>query len=180
MRFSSLALLPAFLVASSSVANPVILSDEQFALAADGPINVANKWSWEDCGQADWPVQVKSIEVSPDPPKPGQDLSVKVNAQSSETIDEGAYADVTVKLGLVKLLQKTFDVCEEARTNNVTIQCPVDPGEYTITQTVALPKEIPRAKFNVLVQGYTPEDDPMLCIKLNVDFMISFPRPRQL
>lgn len=27
---------------------------------------------------------------------------------------EGAYADVTVKLGLVKLLQKRFDVCEEA------------------------------------------------------------------
>jgi len=27
---------------------------------------------------------------------------------------DGAYADVTVKLGLVKLLQKRFDVCEEA------------------------------------------------------------------
>jgi hypothetical protein len=27
---------------------------------------------------------------------------------------EGAYADVTVKLGLIKLLQKRFDVCEEA------------------------------------------------------------------
>jgi hypothetical protein len=27
---------------------------------------------------------------------------------------EGAFADVTVKLGLIKLLQKQFDVCEEA------------------------------------------------------------------
>ena len=27
---------------------------------------------------------------------------------------EGAYADVTVKLGLIKLLQKQFDICEEA------------------------------------------------------------------
>ena len=27
---------------------------------------------------------------------------------------EGAYADVVVKLGLVKLLTKRFDVCEEA------------------------------------------------------------------
>lgn len=27
---------------------------------------------------------------------------------------EGAYADVTVKVGLIKLLQKEFDLCEEA------------------------------------------------------------------
>jgi hypothetical protein len=29
-------------------------------------------------------------------------------------LQEGSVADVTVKLGLIKLLQKTFDVCEEA------------------------------------------------------------------
>ena len=77
-------------------------------------------------------VQIKSIEVSPDPPQPGQNLTVKVNGYTSEPIvvrhapsstygttnncvlQEGAYADVTVKLGLIKLLQKRFDVCEEA------------------------------------------------------------------
>jgi hypothetical protein len=29
-------------------------------------------------------------------------------------LQDGSVADVTVKLGLIKLLQKTFDVCEEA------------------------------------------------------------------
>jgi hypothetical protein len=65
-----------------------------------------------------------------------------------------------VKLGLIKLLQKRFDVCEEAcvhdnstsgmktnstlrRKNNATVQCPVEPGTYNVEQTVALPKEIP-------------------------------------
>lgn len=32
-------------------------------------------------------------------------------------IQEGAYAAVTVKLGLIKLLTKTFDICEEAYVN---------------------------------------------------------------
>lgn len=32
----------------------------------------------------------------------------------SFSMQEGAYADVTVKLGLIKLIQKQFDVCEEA------------------------------------------------------------------
>ena len=30
------------------------------------------------------------------------------------SLQEGAYADVIVKIGLVKLLQKEFDLCEEA------------------------------------------------------------------
>jgi hypothetical protein len=32
------------------------------------------------------------------------------------------------------------------------------------------------AKFTVDVQGYTVEDDDMLCLKLRVDFMKHFPR----
>ena len=71
--------------------------------------------------------------------------------------------DITVKLGLIKLLQKRFDICEEAYVSptppfllatlgfNITyrsksdldIKCPVQVGEYDVSQTVALPKEIP-------------------------------------
>lgn len=32
----------------------------------------------------------------------------------SDFFQEGAYADVEVKLGLIKLLHKRFDLCEEA------------------------------------------------------------------
>lgn len=80
------------------------------------------------------PVQITSIVVKPDPPQPGQNLTVIVNANVIERIEvrhlyyhrillldsslinsqEGATVDVTVKIGLVKLLQKTFDLCEEA------------------------------------------------------------------
>lgn len=35
-------------------------------------------------------------------------------AEDTADMQEGAYADVTVKLGLIKLLQKQFDLCEEA------------------------------------------------------------------
>jgi hypothetical protein len=58
--------------------------------------------------------QLKSINVSPDPPVPGKNLTVNVDADVLDVIEDGATADVTVKLGLIKLLQKSFDVCEEA------------------------------------------------------------------
>ncbi|KAB5592652.1 ML domain-containing protein [Ceratobasidium theobromae] len=133
-----------------------------------GEAHTTSSWSYTDCGLPTDAVEVKSIKISPDPPQIGKDLTV-----TAQGVD-GAYADVTVKLGRVKLLHKEFDICEEARNNNVTIQCPVEPGEYEIVQTVQLPKETPRAKFTVDVEGYTSEEawEPdLVCLKLQVDFI---------
>lgn len=51
---------------------------------------------------------------------------------------------------------------------NATLTCPVEPGTYTLEQTVELPKEIPRAKFAIDVLGVTAEDEDMLCLKLYI------------
>lgn len=84
---------------------------------------------------------------------------------SGARLQEGAYADVSVKLGLIKILQKQFDLCEEAyvsvifavsemltlsylrRNANTTVQCPVQEGNYEVVHTVALPKEIPQGQL---------------------------------
>ncbi|KAG6842588.1 Phosphatidylglycerol/phosphatidylinositol transfer protein [Blastosporella zonata] len=154
--------------ASLALANPVV---SQVAIQDDSPVHTTEGWSWENCGSPNDVIQIDNIQVSPDPPKPGHDLTVKVKGKAVSGIEEGAYADVTVKLGLIKLIHKQFDLCEEARAANASVQCPVEPGDYEVTHTVALPKEIPQAKFSIDVQGYTANDDDMLCLKLKVDFM---------
>lgn len=83
---------------------------------------------------------------------------------------EGSIADVTVKIGLIKLLQNQFDICKEARNNDVALQCPVEPGEYAITQVVALPREIPPAKFNVHINAIGAKDEDLTCLDLAIDF----------
>lgn len=40
--------------------------------------------------------------------------SLAVHSQGLTGAQDGSYADVVVKLGLIKLLSKRFDVCEEA------------------------------------------------------------------
>ncbi|KAJ7783889.1 ML domain-containing protein [Mycena maculata] len=135
-------------------------------------VNAAS-WEYVDCGLPSHPLQIDSIALFPDPPLPGQDLTVTVKALVTESIEEGASAAVTVKLGLIKLLQKTFDVCEEARNANATVSCPVEPGPYEVVQTVALPNEIPKAKFVILVRGFTVAEEDMMCLDLKIDFMPS-------
>ncbi|KAG2366616.1 ML domain-containing protein [Suillus spraguei] len=141
------------------------------------PVHTMEGWSWTDCGSPADVIQLESISLSPDPPKPGQDLTVTVVGTAQGRVEDGASADVVVKLGLIKLLSKTFDICKEARTANATIQCPIEKGDYTVVETIALPKEIPQAKFSVNVKGYTQDDEDMLCLNIIVDFMRNpFPR----
>ncbi|KAK1925564.1 ML domain-containing protein [Papiliotrema laurentii] len=150
-------------------ANSLVSSDQ--AATKGGEMHTMDSWSYKDCGLATDVVQLKKIVVKPDPPVPGENLTVTVDAEVLREIEDGATADVTVKLGLIKLLQKTFDICEEARNANATVQCPVDPGTYSVSQTVELPKEIPKAKFSVAVRGYTVDEDDLLCLDLFVDFV---------
>ncbi|KAL0951083.1 hypothetical protein HGRIS_007821 [Hohenbuehelia grisea] len=161
---------------------------EQVPMQSDGPVKTMDSWEWENCGSEEDGIQIESIDVSPDPPKPGKDLTVKVKAVALERVVEGAYADVTVKLGLIKLLQKQFDLCEEAEKANATVQCPVEKGSYDVTQTVALPKEIPQgpalffmphsmlftlflAKFVVLANGYSADDEDLFCVRIKISFL---------
>ncbi|KAJ7485924.1 ML domain-containing protein [Mycena latifolia] len=156
----------------------VLASLVGFSLALPGPsqlsladtTQVADSWEWKSCGEDSDPVKINSISVSPDPPKIGAELTVSIDAQVLKTIEEGATADVLVKVGRIKLLQQTFDLCEEARKANASVSCPVEPGAYSIVQTVELPKEVPKLKYVINVQGFTKDDDAMVCVDLTVQF----------
>ncbi|KAH9898027.1 ML domain-containing protein [Cubamyces lactineus] len=164
-RFGLLVLLAAAL--GGVAASPV---DEQQLLGNPSSLTPGKEWDWTDCGTDSHIVRINSIQVSPDPPQRGQDLTITVEGVASEDVEDGAYADVTVKVGVIKILQKEFDVCEEAEKANATIQCPVTKGSHKVVQSVTLPKEIPPAQFKVNVRGFTAEDDDMVCLDLMMDF----------
>jgi len=51
-------------------------------------------------------VTIKSLNISPDPPKPGQQLTVTVNAYTSETIEVSEPGDCGVEYWLTPWLRK--------------------------------------------------------------------------
>ncbi|KAJ6447680.1 MD-2-related lipid-recognition domain-containing protein [Mycena sanguinolenta] len=110
--------------------------------------------------------------ISPDPSQIGAELNVTVDVEVMETVEEGATADVQLKFGCIKLLQKTFDICEEVRNTNASITCPVAPGPYSIVQTMQLPKEVPKVKYAVSIRGYTKVEAAMACVDLTVQWSV--------
>ncbi|CEG78597.1 hypothetical protein RMATCC62417_13176 [Rhizopus microsporus] len=135
-----------------------------------------------DCSVGNEPFQLESIEPLPEYVKPGENVTVIVKGTVTEKIEDGAYAEVVVKLGLVKLLHKTFDICEELKNNrdNVNIQCPIEKGPIEIKATAGLPREIPRAKFVVAARAFTANDDDLACVNLSVDFRPRRPKVRSI
>jgi len=71
----------------------------------------------------------------------GKQLVIKANGIVKKAIEKGAYIDLTVKYGLIRLLTTKADLCEQM--GEVDLKCPLEPGERIITKTVELPKEIP-------------------------------------
>ncbi|KAJ3528960.1 hypothetical protein NM688_g7923 [Phlebia brevispora] len=135
------------------------------AASADPP-----RWGWEPCGYDDDPVNIDSIQISPDPPIAGQNLTVTVIGEVFNTVEDGAYADLVVKAGPIRILHREVDLCYEARAAQVNISCPVQPGQHQVRHTASLPSAIPRAKFDIDINAYTVDDDDLTCVKLWIDF----------
>ena len=95
-------------------------------------------------------------------------MVIKASGTVKKTIEEGAYIKVTVKYGLIRLLSRTLDLCEQM--GEVDLECPVQPGERVIAKTVELPKEIPPGTYNVVAHVFAANDDEITCLTATVKF----------
>ncbi|KAG2194013.1 hypothetical protein INT46_001174 [Mucor plumbeus] len=127
-----------------------------------------------DCSDDGYALDIKEIKISPDIVTAGSELTIEAFGTVKENVETGSEANVVVKLGVVQLLRKKFDICVELEKNkdDVELQCPIEKGDLSVTQKVTLPKEIPRGKFLVSVHAFTAEDSPLACLLISVDFRI--------
>lgn len=109
-------------------------------------------------------------------------------AAVSKTIEEGAYVNLQVKFGLIRLISIKADLCEQIK--NVELECPIEKGLISIVKSVELPREIPpvratsssicfhlqsitntsQGKYTVLADVYTVDDEPITCLTATVTF----------
>ncbi|KAJ3009901.1 Phosphatidylglycerol/phosphatidylinositol transfer protein [Thoreauomyces humboldtii] len=118
--------------------------------------------SIHDCGQPTDLFHPTSIDINPDPPRRGEELVVDVKGTLDETVAAGAYADVTVKLGLIKLLDTRLNLCDEI--TKIDRECPIEKGPVDINTTVKIPGELPPGYYKVHLQAYNYDDKPIACI----------------
>lgn len=117
-------------------------------------------------------VEIFNVTLSPNPPLRGSELVIFAQGVVKEVIEEGAYIDVDVRYGFIKLLKQTFDLCEQ--TGNVDLECPIQEGPISLETTVKLPDEIPPGKYIVVARAFTNDDQPITCLSTTVEFPAFF------
>jgi hypothetical protein len=80
-------------------------------------------------------LDLKYVRITPEVIHPGDELTLEAGGYLSKDVKVGSEADVQVKLGVVRLIKKTFDICDELdkHKDDVQIQCPITQGEHVVS-----------------------------------------------
>ncbi|KAI9839223.1 MAG: Phosphatidylglycerol/phosphatidylinositol transfer protein [Sarea resinae] len=169
MRFSTslLAFLFASLVASkSTVASSretlhILDDDTDLRVPGDSPLEFCQKTT-------DDILEIDHVNLDPNPPQAGQVLTIEASGLLHERVEEGAYVNLQVKYGLIRLINQRADLCEQVK--NVDMECPLEKGKLVVTKDVELPKEIPPGKYTVLADVYNVDNEKITCLTATVVF----------
>ncbi|KAM0280913.1 hypothetical protein ACHAQH_003802 [Verticillium albo-atrum] len=169
MRFTSaiVALLSVGLVPASARSLLVerdqnVITGDDRKIPGDSPLELCDKAHDKDI------VHIKKVDLSPNPPKAGEDLVITASGTVDEDIEDGAYVLLQVKYGLIRLISTKADFCEQV--GEVDLECPIKKGDLSLTKTVKLPAEIPPGKYTVFADLYTKDDEPITCLTAAVAF----------
>ncbi|CAG8644759.1 2861_t:CDS:2 [Ambispora gerdemannii] len=171
VMLKQLFILSAFLLLLTSASPPVLVEKETFETFESHSYLLSffsRNPTISDCSNDNDILQIEYIKINPDPPKKGKSLEINARGYLTERVDVGSYVDITVKLGLIKLLSQRMDLCEQVE--KVDKKCPLEAGPQTLQKTVELPKEIPPGKYFVDAFVYTSDHRRIACLKAQTFF----------
>ncbi|KAE9981941.1 hypothetical protein EG327_006055 [Venturia inaequalis] len=143
--------------------------DSQLRLQNDDPLSVPGENPLLFCADPkDNILAITKADLNPNPPKAGTTLSISAEGYLNEDIEDGAKVHITVKYGVITLINQETDLCEQ--THNVDLECPLEKGELKLTKDVDLPKEIPPGNYHVLADVYTKDGKKITCLTAAVSF----------
>lgn len=158
MRFAALVALTLGLTPASGLS---VFREDQSVVVKDN-LDVPGESPLRYCeeNRDDDLITITSVDLSPNPPEAcvlqtletsqtlmltmahsGKELIIEAVGIVYEDIQDGAYINLQVKYGLIRLVNTKADLCEQIK--NVDLECPIEKGIISITKSVDLPKEIP-------------------------------------
>ncbi|KAF1995255.1 ml domain-containing protein [Amniculicola lignicola CBS 123094] len=139
----------------------------QQVIASDYPVPGDNPLDF--CADPkDYTIEIKNVDLAPNPPKAGETLSIKASGTIKEKIEEGATIHLQVKYGLITLINQQADLCEHL--SEVDLECPLEKGDMDLTKDVDLPKQIPPGKYTVLADVFDKDGKRITCLTSTIVF----------
>lgn len=170
MRFASTIPILCATLASSSVL-PGFASTSQ-AVVLDEPssnLTVPGKNPLKFCADpSDYILTIDYVDLSPNPPVPGQMLNITAAGTFSKDVEAGATVFLQVKYGLITLIKQEADLCDQI--GNVDLTCPLKKGDMTLTKSVEIPKQVPKGKYSVMADVKNADGEAVTCMMSEIVF----------
>ncbi|KAL9060991.1 MAG: hypothetical protein Q9206_000789 [Seirophora lacunosa] len=160
-----LTVAPLFL-SSLATCNFLFAADQQTLVDSD--ISVPGENPLNFCSEpTEYSLTIDNVDLEPNPPEKGKELLIKARGNFTEEVEQDAYINISVKYGLITLINTKADLCEQMK--QVDEECPLD-GAKAFTKSVTLPKEIPPGTYSVLADVYNNDNKQITCLKASVHF----------
>ncbi|KAL1840149.1 hypothetical protein VTJ49DRAFT_765 [Mycothermus thermophilus] len=167
MRFSTLLFALAASVADArNIYRPN--SDQSLVKRTDLDVPGQNPLQFCEADREKDIITIEEVILTPNPPEAGQTLRIEATGTVKEDILDGAYVNLDVKYGYIRLIRTTADLCKEIQ--NVDLHCPIEKGKISIIKEIDLPKEIPPGKYTVEADVYSKDDEHITCLTAVVFF----------
>ncbi|OJD22048.1 hypothetical protein ACJ73_06610 [Blastomyces percursus] len=156
---------------------PISVADNELSVPGDNPLNF--------CFPPETDIlTIESVDLSPNPPVPGQTLTITASGTFHKQVEQGSKVQIQVKYGLIRLINQEADLCDEIK--KVDLECPLEKGNMSLMKQVDLPKEIPPVskifpshrscdipgRYTVLADVYTKEKERITCLQAEVTFSL--------
>lgn len=111
-------------------------------------------------------LDIELVDLDPNPPIPGENLTITAKGTLKQELIDGAYVDVVVRYGFITLVNRRYDLCE--LLPEVDLECPLKAGYLSLTRTVEIPEEAPPGSYSIEAQAYTVADELVTCLQADV------------
>ncbi|KAI6091315.1 phosphatidylinositol/phosphatidylglycerol transfer protein [Hypoxylon rubiginosum] len=164
MRFSTacVAALSASVASAGSWFGQDVITKDVEKVPGESPLEFCDSDHSNDI------VKIESVDLLPNPPESGAELVIRATGTVFEPITDGAYVNLVVKYGLIRLISTQADLCEQI--GNVDLECPIEKGVLSITKSVEIPKEVPPGTYNVFAEVINADNKPITCLQATVKF----------
>ncbi|RMZ86057.1 hypothetical protein DV737_g7, partial [Chaetothyriales sp. CBS 132003] len=111
----------------------------------------------------DYILDIDYVDLSPNPPKPGDKLTIKAYGTFAKDIEPGATVFLQVKYGLITLIKQEADLCDNI--GRIDLTCPLKEGPLLFTREVDIPNQVPPGKYTVHADVNTVDKEEVTCLE---------------
>ncbi|KAK2454611.1 hypothetical protein P8452_02003 [Trifolium repens] len=111
--------------------------------------------------KANYDVEVKGVQISPDPIARGHPATFTISATTSEALSEGKLV-IDVSYFGWHVYSETHDLCGES-------SCPISVGDFVIAHSQVLPGFTPPGSYSLKMKLFDGNKNELTCITFGFD-----------